>query len=283
MDPENGDRPSFIKRLFNRLRLLTAPESAAELEHEIQELIDDGREHGLIPARLETMINSVLDFRDTVAREIMTPATDMVSIADDTPFDQIVETIIDRGFSRIPVFTGSIDHIIGVIYAKDLLRHLEVSPQPTAGELVRPAFFAMEGRKVLDLLRDFQARKVHLVIITDEFGGVRGLVTLEDVLEEIVGEINDESDTGTPLWKKIDSNAMLTDAKVSIREVEDFFHLSLPEGPYESAGGMILHKLGHLPSPGTVLRENGLRLEVIAASKRRIEKIKISRKPVEEE
>ncbi len=277
MDADPGDRPSWFRRLLNRIRFSTVPESAAELEHEIQELIDDGREHGLIPAKLETMISSILGFRETVAREIMTPSTDMVCVPEDTPFDRIVDTIIDKGFSRIPVYAGSIDHITGIIYAKDLLCHLESDNRPTASVLARPAFFAMENQKILDLLRDFQSRKVHLAVITDEFGGVRGLVTLEDVLEEIVGEIDDESDMSKPVWEKKDDQTMVADAKVSIREVEDFFGLTLPEGPYESAAGLLLHRLGHLPGPGTVIRAAGLRFDVLAANKRRIEKVKISR------
>ena len=277
MDHDRGESPSLFKRLLNRLGLLSAPESAAELEHEIQELIDDGREHGLIPAQLENMISSVLDLRDTVAREIMTPAADMVCVADDTPYDEIVNTIIDRGFSRIPVFRGSIDHITGIIYAKDLLRHQNTRSHPRAATLARPAFFALENRKILDMLRDFQSRKVHLAMITDEFGGVRGLVTLEDVLEEIVGEIDDESDLDTPIWDRVDSDTITADAKIPVREVEEIFSLSLPEGPYESAGGLVLSRLGHMPSPGVIVRESGLRFEVIAANQRRIEKLKISR------
>ncbi len=277
MNSDQGDRPSLFRRLLNRLRFSPAPESAAELEHEIQELIDDGREHGLIPAKVETMISSILGFRDTVAREIMTPSTDMVCVADQTPFDRIVDTIIDKGFSRIPVYTGSIDHIIGIIYAKDLLRHLGSEKLPPAEVLARPAFFALETRKILDLLRDFQSRKAHLAVITDEFGGVSGLLTLEDVLEEIVGEIDDESDRDNPVWERIDPLTMVADAKIAIREVEVFFDISLPEGLYESAAGLLLHRLGHLPGPGTIIRESGLKFEVLAANKRRIEKIKISR------
>ena len=278
MDSDSGERPSWFRRLLNRIRLAPAPESADELEHEIQELIDDGLEHGLIPEQLETMLSSVLELRQTVAREIMTPASDMVCVEENASFADIVATIIDKGFSRIPVFSGSIDHITGIVYAKDLLRHIQGTNRPNAAALARPPFFATENRKILDLLRDFQSRKVHLAVITDEFGGVRGIVTLEDVLEEIVGEIDDESDSNAPLWEADDDGAMLADGKVPLREVEDFFGIKLPEGPYESAAGLILHRLGHLPGPGTAVKVDGLELTVLAANRRRIEKVKIARR-----
>lgn len=277
MGSDSGERPSWFRRILNRIRLAPVPESADELEHEIQELIDDGLEHGLIPKQLENMLSSILDFRQSVAKEIMTPAADMVCVPEDAPFGAIIDTIIDKGFSRIPVYSGSIDHITGIIYAKDLLRHIQADNRPDAATLARPAFFATENRKLLDLLRDFQSRKVHLAVITDEFGGVRGIVTLEDVLEEIVGEIDDESDDSKPVWERMDDDTMIADGKVPLRDVEEFFDAELPEGPYESAAGLMLHRLGHLPGPGTTVTVNGLRMTVLAANRRRIEKIKISR------
>ncbi|MCA1766139.1 MAG: hemolysin family protein [Desulfobulbaceae bacterium] len=273
--------PSPLSRLFHNifdyLGLNRGPDSTEELEHEIQELIDDGEEQGLISSREGEMINSILEFRDTEAREIMTPSSEMVRVEAETPFHELLQLIIDKGYSRIPVFAGSQDNIIGILYAKDLLKHVNDQQLPKAGDLVKPAYFALENQKIIFLLRDFQAKKVHLAIITDEFGSVRGLASLEDVLEEIVGEITDESDQPASGWQVLDQNTILADAKTDLEEIEKHFDLKLPEGPYESIGGMMIHQLGYLPGANTTVRVGGLDFQVLSATKRRIIQVKISR------
>ena len=273
--------PSPLSRLFHNildsLGLNRGPDSTEELEHEIQELIDDGEEQGLISSREGEMINSILEFRDTEAREIMTPSSEMVRVEAETPFHELLQLIIDKGYSRIPVFAGSQDNIIGILYAKDLLKHVNDQQLPKAGDLVKPAYFALENQKIIFLLRDFQAKKVHLAIITDEFGSVRGLASLEDVLEEIVGEITDESDQPVSGWQVLDQNTILADAKTDLEEIEKHFALELPEGPYESIGGMMIHQLGYLPGVNTTVRVGGLDFQVLSATKRRIIQVKISR------
>ncbi|MCK4839552.1 MAG: HlyC/CorC family transporter [Desulfobulbaceae bacterium] len=252
-------------------------DSADELEHEIQELIDDGEEQGLISHQEGKMINSILEFRDTVAREIMTPSSEMVCVDTNTPYHELVELIIEKGFSRIPVFADNQDNITGILYAKDLLKHVNDQPQPRAGDIIKPAYFALESQKITYLLRDFQTKKVHLAVITDEFGSVRGLATLEDVLEEIVGEITDESDQPENPLLVVDLNTIIADAKTDLEEVEEYFNTDLPEGPYESIGGLIIHQLGHLPGINTSIRIDNLDFQVLAATRRRIVKIKISK------
>ncbi|MFO7607538.1 MAG: hemolysin family protein [Desulfurivibrionaceae bacterium] len=273
--------PSPLSRLFHNifdyLGLNRGPDSTEELEHEIQELIDDGEEQGLISSREGEMINSILEFRDTEAREIMTPSSEMVRVEAETPFHELLQLIIDKGYSRIPVYAGSQDNIIGILYAKDLLKHVNDQQLPKAGDLVKPAYFALENQKIIFLLRDFQAKKVHLAIITDEFGSVRGLASLEDVLEEIVGEITDESDQPASGWQVLDQDTILADAKTDLEEIEKHFDLKLPEGPYESIGGMMIHQLGYLPGANTTVRVGGLDFQVLSATKRRIIQVKISR------
>jgi CBS domain containing-hemolysin-like protein len=268
---------SLVKRFLNFLGFNRGPDSAEELEQEIQELIDDGEEQGLISHRQGEMINSIFEFRDTVAREIMTPSSEMVSVDADTPFHELVALIIEKGFSRIPVYDGSQDNITGILYAKDLLKHVNDQQLPKAGDLVKPAYFALETQKIIYLLRDFQAKKVHLAIITDEFGSVRGLASLEDVLEEIVGEITDESDPPESGWNIVDPNTIIADAKTDLEEVAEYFDTDLPEGPYESIGGLIIHQLGHLPEISTSIKIEDLDFLVLAATRRRIIKVKISR------
>jgi CBS domain containing-hemolysin-like protein len=281
MDKDSSTSQTPVSQLFNRLLNFLGfgrgIDSADELEHEIQELIDDGEEQGLISHQEGKMINSILEFRDTVAREIMTPSSEMVCVDANTPYHELVELIIEKGFSRIPVFADNQDNITGILYAKDLLKHVNDQPQPKAGDIIKPAYFALESQKITYLLRDFQAKKVHLAVITDEFGSVRGLASLEDVLEEIVGEITDESDQPENGWHVIDLNNIIADAKTDLEDVEEYFNIDLPEGPYESIGGLIIHQLGHLPGINTSIRIEDLDFQVLAATRRRIVKVKISK------
>lgn len=281
MDKDYSTSQAPSTQLFNRLLnffgLSRGIDSADELELEIQELIDDGEEQGLISHQEGKMINSILEFRDTVAREIMTPSSEMVCVDSNTPYHKLVELIIDKGFSRIPVFVDNQDNITGILYAKDLLKHVNDQPQPKAGDIIKPAYFALESQKITRLLRDFQTKKVHLAVITDEFGSVRGLATLEDVLEEIVGEITDESDQPENGWQVVDTNTIVADAKTDLEEVEEYFNIDLPGGPYESIGGLIIHQLGHLPGSNTSIRIEDLDFQVVTATRRRIVKVKITK------
>lgn len=278
-NPPTSSSPFFqlINRFLIFLGFSRAIDSTDELEHEIQELIDDGEEQGLISHREGKMINSILEFKDTIAREVMTPSSEMVCVDTDTPYNKLVELIIEKGFSRIPVFADTQDNITGILYAKDLLKHVNDKPQPKAGDIIKPAYFALENQKITFLLRDFQAKKVHLAVITDEFGSVRGLATLEDVLEEIVGEITDESDQPAKGWIVVDKDIIIADAKTDVEEIEKYYNISLPEGPYESIGGLIIHQLSHLPGINTSLKINTLAFQVLTATRRRIVKVKISK------
>jgi len=272
--PDAGDSP--FKRILNFFGINRAPDSTEDIEQEIQDILEEGAEQGLITREEGEMINSILEFRDTLVREIMTPRSDMVSAKASVPVAQLIQLITDEGYTRIPIYRDSPDNIIGILHAKDLLPFcLKASPMPEAAELVKPAFFVMDTRKIINLLKDFQSQKIHLAIVTDEFGSVRGLVTLEDVLEEIVGEIRDEYDKTEKRWKVINKNVLLTDAKVNLEEVEDFFGVTLPEGPYESVGGLIIHHVDRVPPVGATMLINSLVFEVVSADKRRIHKVKI--------
>ncbi len=272
--------PSLFKRILNFFGLFRTPDTTEDLEHEIQELLEEGTEHGLISSREGQMISSILEFKDTLAHEIMTPHTEMVCATTTASLAEVVALITEQGLSRIPVYAESPDQIVGILHAKDLLAYCSgagPTTSITAGEVVKPAYFVAETYKIVDLLRDFQNQKIHMAIVTDEFGSVRGLITLEDVLEEIVGEISDEYDKAENRWKAIDDHTLIADAKIDIEEIETFFDVELPEGPYESVGGIILHHLGHLPQTGAVIEINGLTFQVLSASNRRIKVVKVFR------
>ncbi|NOX25792.1 MAG: HlyC/CorC family transporter [Deltaproteobacteria bacterium] len=278
------DRPStpatfesLRKRLLNIIGLAKSPDTTKDLEQEIQELLEDGEEHGLISTQEGMMINSIFELRDTMAREIMTPRTEMVCAPLTASAAELIALITENGFTRIPIFTDSLDNIVGILHAKDLLGCSTMNePQPKVADIIKPPLRIMETYKISQLLRDFKDKKNHLAIVTDEFGATRGLVTLEDVLEEIVGEINDESDKDDMGWRIIDSRTVLTDAKVDVEEVESFFDVTLPKGPYESIGGLVIHQLGRLPGRGEYIEVSNLLLQVMSADKRRIATLKIT-------
>ena len=198
MEEADSPHPSFLKRLrqmFSR-RIITQPE---DLEREIQHIIDEGEERGLITRQEGQLIESIFEFRDTLVREIMVPRLEMVGVERHTPLDQIIALVISCGHSRLPVFDGDIDHIKGILLAKDLLVFWQ-TPDTTwdPARVLRPAYFIPESKKISDLLRDLVERKTQIAVVIDEYGGTAGLITLEDILEEIVGEIYDEYDRRSP-------------------------------------------------------------------------------------
>lgn len=269
---------SIFKRFLILLGLIRPPDTAEDIEQEIQDILEEGEEQGLITPQEGQMISSIFEFKDTLAREIMTPRTEMVCAPGSSSVAEIIKLITEKGFTRIPIYTESLDHIIGIIHAKDLLQDCaECATQPELEKIMMPAYFALESKKIVDLLKDFQTQKVHMAIVTDEFGSVRGLVTLEDVLEEIVGEISDEYDKFQKRWKEVDENTLLIDAKINLEEVEDFFGVELPEGPYESVGGLVISQFDRVPEAGATTEINSLAFQVVSANNRRINTVKIQK------
>jgi len=268
----------FLKRLLAVINF-RKPGTKKDLDHDIQELLEEGEEHGLISQLEERMINSILEFRETYASEIMTPAAEVVSFDETAPMSELIEIVIESGFTRIPVFRENPDRIIGAIHAKDLLKLCArpgAEPAGLAG-YIRPVYFISEKKPIVDLLREFQKRKVHMAMVIDEFGTVRGLITLEDILEEIVGEIDDEYDEDEHTLEVIDEQTIVVHAWVDIEKIEEYFDIELPEGPYESVGGLVIHLLGRLAVPGDRVEIAGLRFEVKSANARQIEMIRVNK------
>ena len=277
--PDSQSSKNFISRLLDVLGLSRAPDTTEDLEMEIQELLDEGEEQGLITRQEGQMINSIFEFRDTIIHEIMTPKPEMVCADVESEITDVLKLIVKEGFTRIPVYSKSLDNIIGILNAKDLLVCVDdPGACPDIKKLTKQPYFVPETMRIVDLLRAFQAKKNHMAIVTDEFGGVRGLITLEDVLEEIVGEIDDEYDKDEPQWRALQDGSLMIYAKEDIEEVESFFNMELPEGPYESVGGFIIHQLGHLPKAGETVELDTLLFKVVTATKRHIKTVKIQRK-----
>lgn len=282
-DLESDQEQGILKKLLTLISF-KKPGTKEDLEHEIQELLEEGEEHGLISPLEEQMINSILEFRETYASEIMTPAAEVVSFDEASPMSDLIEMVISSGFTRIPVYRENPDRVIGAIHAKDLLK-LCARPVDEAGNLenyLRPVYFISEAKPIVDLLREFQRRKLHMAMVTDEFGTVRGLITLEDIIEEIVGEIDDEYDDDENDVETIDEHTIHVHGWVDIEKVEEHFHFKLPEGPYESVGGMVINQLGRLAETGDVIDIAGYRFEVKSATARQIKMLRIFKTPGDE-
>jgi len=279
--PSGEEPPSkpFFEKIKSALGLRGGPDTTKELEHEIQELLEEGEEQGLISVHEERLINSIFDFRETIASEIMTPSAEMICAEAHTSVPELIRLINEEGYTRIPIYEGTPDQIVGILHAKDLLRICASGPAAPVDlkEHLNPAVFIPESKPITELLREFQSKKTHMAIVVDEFSGVRGLVTFEDVIEEIVGEIDDEHDEEASELRVVDERTVIVDAKIDIEEVETHFGLKLPEGPYESVGGFIVHRLGKVPPSGVLVQEGGLSFKVLGADPRRIKSIRIVR------
>lgn len=239
--------------IFRPFTRIIGAESAHPLvtEEELRLLVNVGEEEGLIERDERQMIEGIFSFGDTLVREVMIPRVDVVALEHTATPDQALETILRYGHSRIPVYRGSIDHIIGILYAKDLLGWLHSGRVARSLEkLVRPAHFVPETMKVDELLRDLQTRKVHLAIAVDEYGGTSGLATIEDLLEEIVGEIQDEYDTEEPGVQVVRDGVVLVEARQLIDDINAQFELNLSSDESDRIGGLVFEQLGRLPRVG---------------------------------
>jgi len=235
--------------------------------------------NGELEAGEREMIHSIFEFRETVVREIMVPRVDVVAVRHDAPLGEIVDLVLEEGHSRIPVYRETIDHIVGVVYVKDLFRYLrDGHTQITAAEVMRPAYYVPETKKVDELFQEMRQKKVHLAIVVDEYGGTAGLVTIEDVLEEIVGEIRDEYDVEeAPPLVRLDEHTALVDARMHLEEVNEALGITLPTDEVDTVGGLVYSRLGHVPTQGEEVTVNGVRIRVEELEGQRISRVRIQR------
>jgi CBS domain containing-hemolysin-like protein len=247
-------------------------------EEEIRTLVDAGEEEGVLEEEEKEMIYSIFDLGDTMTREVMVPRIDVVALEVTTPLLEALETIMQAGHSRIPVFHETIDNIEGLLYAKDLLPYLRDGriDVPLKG-LLREAYFVPETKRASELLPDLQQRRVHMAIVVDEYGGVAGLVTIEDLLEEIVGEIQDEYDTEEPFVEFVDENEYVFDARVDLDDLNRLMDVSLPTEDNDTLGGFIYTELGKVPAPGDQVAYDDLEFVVESVAGRRIRKVRVRR------
>jgi putative hemolysin len=271
----------LVERLIYGKRSGELVENLFMSEDGIRFLLDLGSEgEEPIEAAEREMIDNIIEFKETIVREIMVPRLDIVALPEDTSLHDALDLIIKAGHSRIPVYRESIDHIVGILYAKDLLVWMRDNRKFDLKETLRSPYFVPETKKVYDLLREMQKSHIHLAIVVDEYGGVAGLVTIEDLLEEIVGEIQDEYDQQEIVYaKKVDENTYIFDARILIEDVNELMGSSLSSEGGDTLGGFIYSQLGRIPVPGEIISYDGLNLEVLSISGQRILKVRVTKKP----
>jgi CBS domain containing-hemolysin-like protein len=235
---------------------------------------------GVLPEAELEMIRGIIEMGETTVREVMIPRIDMVTIAAGASFDEVTRLIVEKGFSRLPVYEETIDNIIGVVHAKGVLRYLVKGTSPASlHDIVRPAHFVPESKRVGELLAEMRQQKMSIAIVVDEYGGTAGLVTLEDLLEEIVGEIADEFDVEEPQVQRLSDSEAIVDARLSIDTLNEVFQAEIEKDDFETVGGFIYDHLGKMPNVGDEVEVDGLRLRVLAMLGRRIKKVRVSREP----
>ncbi|MGM0557159.1 MAG: hemolysin family protein [Myxococcota bacterium] len=278
----------FVKLTRGLMRMLGTDPNAQQpfvTAEEIEYLIDVAGREGSFSEDRERLLRSVFEFPDTTVRELMVPRTDIVAVSKEMGLDQIINILVECGHSRLPVYEGNIDNIVGLFYAKDVLvivssdRYDEFDIR----EFLRQPHVVPEDKRIAELLSEFQAERMHMAIVVDEFGGTAGVITLEDIVEEIFGDIQDEYDAEPVQIVRVDENTLRADARVAIDEIEDYLDMDLPDHPdYDSLGGFLMAQSGGVPTSGDEVVWEGLRFRVIDADNRKVNAVLIERLTDEE-
>jgi len=259
------------------------PQGPLATEDEIRAMAEVASEEAAIEEDEKDLIHSIFEFGDTLVREVMVPRPDMVCVPVDSGLRNVLDVILRHGYSRIPVYRGELDEIVGVVYAKDVLRHLHAGKENVPlDSIMREAYFVPETKKLSELLREMQQRRVHIALVTDEYGSVAGLVTIEDLLEEIVGEIADEYDREEPQLEPVDDHTYRVNGRLSIDDVNDLLDVNLPHDEWDTVAGLMYGLLGAVPTQGETVSYDNLVFTAEKVQGRRISKVLIKRREPEE-
>jgi putative hemolysin len=264
----------LIRRIF--AGRVPAPDKPTEAtEQEVRAYIDVGRQEGILEKEEEKLLMSIVDFGDTRVREVMTPRTDIVWIDVAASLTVLFDLFVESKYSRIPVVRGSIDTVVGIVHVKDALQAIRAGANRSIADVMREAYFVPDTKKVSELLREFQRRHLWMAIVVDEYGGVSGIVTVEDLLEEIVGEISDEHEDEREPVSRVGENAYSVSGKANIEVIRDLFARGPEAEEFTTVGGFLATRLGHIPKPGETYRESDLRFTVEEADRRRVYRVRI--------
>lgn len=248
-------------------------------EEEVQAFIDVGEDEGILEASEGKMIHSVVEFGDRVARELMTPRIDVLAFDASRPLDELARLFSESKYSRIPIYQGTIDGITGIVHIKDVFDPIFKREDKSVAELARPPYFVSETKKVSELLREFQSEHLQVAVVVDEYGGTAGLITIEDVIEEIVGEIADEHEEEEATIVDLGSNEYLISGLLRIDALEEMLDTQFSADDYETVAGLIFTTLGRVPKAGATIKKNGYVFTVDRADRRRIYRVRVSRDP----
>jgi len=277
----------FVKLLTFSTSLVLKPfgrkpftERAYITEEEVKLLIKEGGEHGVFEPTEEKILQSVFEFTDMSVKEVMVPDTQMVAIQIDRSPQEILSLIEEEQFSRYPIFGRELNNIRGILYAKDFLTMFaKTGGQVDIRKIVKPPYFIPQTMKISLLLREMQKKRIHMALVVDEYGGVAGLVTMEDLVEEIIGEIRDEHDIESPVIQLSD-RTMLIDASISLRDLKEDYHIQLPESPeYETLGGFLMTALQKIPQAGDMVEIEAKRIKIVEMVGQKISKVKLEKLP----
>ena len=273
-DDSDQNLLSLIKSVLLRKR--PHLQKGSDLTEEIHDLMDEGQAKGLITDEESDMVYGVLDLKETMAHSVMIPRTDISSASINSTLGEVIKLVSECGHTRIPIHRENIDEIVGILNAKDILKLWGKDPKSDIPlEILRKPYFVPRTQSISQLLRDLKEKKTHLAIVTDEYGGTAGIITIEDIIEEIVGEILDEHDSEQTLLSILDDNSVLVDARLEVEKLEEHFGIKLPEGEFESVGGFIIHVLGKIPQTDEIIVFENLEMTIVAADMRKIDKIMI--------
>ena len=247
---------------------------------ELQLILEQGKASGALDSSEHELIQNVFDFKDRIVKNIMVPRTQIAAIDVKTPEKELLSTVISEGYSRIPVYEESIDNIIGVVHAKDILPILADKRELVLKEIIRAPYFIPESKKIHDLLNELQLKRLQIAIVLDEFGGTAGMVTLEDIVEELVGEIQDEYDEEKPIVEKISDLEFLVEGKATINDANEFLPIELPDDEsYDSVAGLLNFMFGSIPEVGDFMNYWGYKFTVLKKSERMVELVRLERLP----
>jgi putative hemolysin len=260
---------SFLSRLFGAAR-------PAVSEEEVIQILEEGERSGAIDKTEHELIKSILEFTDTTVKEVMVPRTDVFAVDIGTPRDRLLQSLIDQGFTRVPVFRESIDNIVGIIYTKDLIGMLEHRDLIILQDVIRPAYLVPESKKISVLLKELQKNRQHMAIVIDEFGGTEGIVTIEDIVEEIVGEIRDEYDDEQSDLETASDGSPVISGGMSIHDFNERFGTDIPEDPqYDTISGFLHSHTERIPELNEEVQYGSLTFVIVKKNERRILKVKL--------
>lgn len=271
-DHSPAEPEGWFRRLLRRFSLVAQTNGAEDL----QDLIDASEQQGIIDAQEGNMLQSILELDETILRETMVPRTAMVCVSAAAPMNEVLQTILDSGHSRIPIYQGNIDNIIGLVYAKDLLRFWGQSLDSLVIEdILRAPYLVPESKRASELLKEFRETRVHIAIVIDEYGGTSGLVTIEDLLEEIVGDIQDEYDREEECLIAQDDGTLLVNGRLDVEDFEDYFGVEVARDKFDTVGGYIVEQLGRVPTVGEKVQIDQFEMLIEKGDQRAVRLIRV--------